>query len=184
MKFTLALVAAAGLVIAQDFSGQPKCALSCLAEAIPKVGCNLTDTACQCTKEKQEALAPIAAPCLLAACNSTDLTAAQNAAAKACADFAATAGSAQPTASAAPSVPLPVSTVLASASASITATPASNASAPFSNATVSASRAGTATASGTGARSTAPSTGNAAAQGSVAVGGLALAAIAGIAAVL
>ncbi|KAF6816456.1 hypothetical protein CMUS01_04038 [Colletotrichum musicola] len=197
MKFTLALVAA-GLVAAQDFSGVPQCALPCLADAIPKVGCALTDTACQCSTEKQEALVPIAAPCLLSACNSGDLGKAQSAAAAACSRFLATA-SAQPSASAAASsapaaatsASAAVSSAAASASASASApasaaaTTASAAVTPSSNATASITLSRTPstanpTGTGAGASATPSSSGNAAPQGTAAVGGVALAALAGL----
>ncbi|KAF4964658.1 hypothetical protein FSARC_7454 [Fusarium sarcochroum] len=85
--------AAAGLVAAQDFGGQPKCAVKCLQENIPKAGCKLDDTACQCKPDFQEKLLPIITPCLTEACDVTDLVKAQSAAAQACEDYAKSAGS-------------------------------------------------------------------------------------------
>ncbi|WYZ39232.1 hypothetical protein EsH8_III_001146 [Colletotrichum jinshuiense] len=202
MKFTLVLVAA-GLVAAQDFSGQPECAIPCLRDAIPKVGCALTDTACQCTTEKQQALIPIAAPCLLAGCNSADLTKAQSAAAAACAAFLATATAAPASAtgatgslSATGSVPAAVSSAIASASASVSAALSSASasatalvattlnSTSVSAATLSASRTASTVVSSTTASATTSTSPNAAPKGNVAVGGLALAAIAGLVAAL
>ncbi|KAF5582738.1 cell wall protein [Fusarium pseudoanthophilum] len=100
MKATFFL-AAAGLVAAQDFGGQPECALKCLQENIPKAGCKLEDTACQCASDFQEKLLPIITPCLTKACEAQDLLKAQSAAAEACKEFAKTAGSSKPTATSA-----------------------------------------------------------------------------------
>ncbi|EWG39400.1 hypothetical protein FVEG_02239 [Fusarium verticillioides 7600] len=100
MKATFFL-AAAGLVAAQDFGGQPECALKCLQENIPKAGCKLEDTACQCASDFQEKLLPIITPCLKKACEAQDLLKAQSAAAEACKEFAKTAGSSKPTATSA-----------------------------------------------------------------------------------
>ncbi|KAF4473129.1 cell wall, partial [Fusarium agapanthi] len=100
MKATF-FIAAAGLVAAQDFGGQPECALKCLQENIPKAGCKLEDTACQCASDFQEKLLPIITPCLTKACEAQDLLKAQSAAADACKEFAKTAGSSKPTATSA-----------------------------------------------------------------------------------
>ncbi|CAF3462989.1 hypothetical protein SNK03_004850 [Fusarium graminearum] len=97
MKATLFL-AAAGLAVAQDLSGQPECALKCLKEFIPKAGCELDNTACQCEASFQTKLAPIITPCLTEACQVDDLLKAQKAAADACKAYAATAGSGSATA--------------------------------------------------------------------------------------
>ncbi|RGP67216.1 cell wall [Fusarium longipes] len=85
-------LAAAGLVAAQDLSGQPQCALKCLQEYIPKAGCELDDTACQCESSFQTKLAPLITPCLTEACKVEDLLKAQQAAVDACKAYAATAG--------------------------------------------------------------------------------------------
>ncbi|KAG5763629.1 hypothetical protein H9Q72_008276 [Fusarium xylarioides] len=100
MKATFFL-AAAGLVAAQDFGGQPECALKCLQENIPKAGCKLEDTACQCASDFQEKLLRIITPCLTKACEAQDLLKAQSAAAEACKEFAKTAGKATATSAAA-----------------------------------------------------------------------------------
>ncbi|KAF4458428.1 cell wall [Fusarium albosuccineum] len=94
MKATLFL-AAAGLVAAQDFGGQPKCALECLQENIPKAGCDFDDTACQCEPDFQKKLLPIITPCLTqdSGCSTADLIKAQEAAKEACEAYAKTAGS-------------------------------------------------------------------------------------------
>jgi hypothetical protein len=85
-------LAAAGFVAAQDLSGQPQCALKCLQENIPKAGCELDDTACQCEPSFQKKLAPIITPCLTESCEVEDLLKAQQAAVDACKAYAATAG--------------------------------------------------------------------------------------------
>ncbi|KAF4332126.1 cell wall [Fusarium beomiforme] len=100
MKATFFL-AAAGLAAAQNFGGQPECALKCLQENIPKAGCKLEDTACQCESSFQEKLLPIITPCLTKACEANDLLKAQSAAAEACKEFAKTAGQGKPTATSA-----------------------------------------------------------------------------------
>ncbi|PNH40036.1 hypothetical protein VD0004_g6901 [Verticillium dahliae] len=90
MKYALVFVAA-GLVAAQDFGGQPSCALPCLQTALPQVGCGLQDTGCQCSPEVQASLLPIVGPCLLSSCGSAEVAQAQSAAAAACSSFLATA---------------------------------------------------------------------------------------------
>jgi hypothetical protein len=85
MKASLVVLAAAGLVAAQDFSGQPDCALPCLKDAIPQVGCALDDPACACAADAQRKLVGIVGPCLLKACQPQEVVQAQQAAAKACA---------------------------------------------------------------------------------------------------
>ncbi|CRJ79401.1 hypothetical protein BN1723_006295 [Verticillium longisporum] len=90
MKYALVFVAA-GLVAAQDFGGQPSCALPCLQTALPQVGCGLQDTGCQCSPEIQAALLPIVGPCLLSSCGSAEVAQAQSAAGAACSSFLATA---------------------------------------------------------------------------------------------
>ncbi|ETS77808.1 hypothetical protein PFICI_09870 [Pestalotiopsis fici W106-1] len=91
MKSALILVGAA-LAVAQNFSGQPSCATSCLSVAITGAGCALDDAACQCGPT-QASIAASAAPCLLTACPVTDLSQAQSAGAAACAAYSASAGS-------------------------------------------------------------------------------------------
>jgi hypothetical protein len=90
MKVAFFTLVAAGFVAAQDFSGQPECAIACLEENIPKVDCKLDDTGCQCNPATQSKLRGIIAPCLLSNCNPPDLLQAQTAAQQACAAFAST----------------------------------------------------------------------------------------------
>ncbi|KAH6697491.1 hypothetical protein F5X68DRAFT_186398 [Plectosphaerella plurivora] len=97
MKYILALAATAvGLVAAQDFTGQPECAVNCLREFIPQIGCALDDTGCQCNSENQARLQPLITPCFLANCNATELSQAVTAASTACAAFLATASGGVP----------------------------------------------------------------------------------------
>ncbi|KAL7806308.1 cell wall protein [Trichoderma gracile] len=80
----IALLFAAGLVAAQDFTGQPECAIPCLEDAIPKAGCAIEDTACACKPDVQAKLVGLVGPCLLSKCSSGDVAKAQAAAADAC----------------------------------------------------------------------------------------------------
>ncbi|KAK1238599.1 hypothetical protein MKX07_004175 [Trichoderma sp. CBMAI-0711] len=84
MKASVLSVLLAGLVAAQDFTGQPECAIPCLKDAIPKAGCALTDTACACKPDVQAKLLGLVGPCLLSKCSPGDLAKAQAAAADAC----------------------------------------------------------------------------------------------------
>ncbi|KAL6871804.1 cell wall protein [Trichoderma novae-zelandiae] len=84
MKVSVVSLLLAGLVAAQDFSGQPDCAIPCLKDAIPKAGCALTDTACACKPDVQAKLVGLVGPCLLSKCSPSDLAKAQAAAADAC----------------------------------------------------------------------------------------------------
>ncbi|KAL6794743.1 hypothetical protein GGI42DRAFT_134842 [Trichoderma sp. SZMC 28013] len=84
MKASVVALLLTGLVAAQDFTGQPDCAIGCLKDAIPKAGCALTDTACQCQVDTQAKLVGLAAPCLISKCSPSDLAKAQAAAAAAC----------------------------------------------------------------------------------------------------
>ncbi|KAK1758717.1 hypothetical protein QBC47DRAFT_399608 [Echria macrotheca] len=92
MKLTSLLIAAASssLVLAQNLAGQPPCATSCLASAISAVGCAATDISCQCGASKT-AIAATVAPCLIAACQASDLGKAQSAGEAACSAYSATA---------------------------------------------------------------------------------------------
>ncbi|RSL51696.1 hypothetical protein CEP53_008338 [Fusarium sp. AF-6] len=91
MKATLFL-AAAGLVAAQDFTGQPECAIKCLEEYVPKAGCDLEDTACQCDPAFQEKITPQISPCLMKECDAADLPKALAAAQAACEAYASASG--------------------------------------------------------------------------------------------
>lgn len=65
--------------------------MPCLRRFIPEVGCDLTDTACQCRPAKQAELLPKIQGCLLDACNPADLARAAGAASSACEAFAGSA---------------------------------------------------------------------------------------------
>ncbi|KAG5743727.1 hypothetical protein H9Q69_010545 [Fusarium xylarioides] len=179
MKATFFL-AAAGLVAAQDFGGQPECALKCLQENIPKAGCKLEDTACQCASDFQEKLLRIITPCLTKACEAQDLLKAQSAAAEACKEFAKTAGKATATSAAATTGAVTVSidtSVTGSASAPestvvpVTPHPGNGTSTKTNGASTPTGTSG----SGSGSKSSASSvpTGNAAAVAGPAFGLLA-----------
>ncbi|RDL31532.1 uncharacterized protein BP5553_09741 [Venustampulla echinocandica] len=89
-SFALVVAAAASIVSAQDLSGEPACAIPCLTSAISKVGCGLTDQACQCGT----GMAPIqtaVTPCLISNCSPADLIIAASVGSKLCADYSATA---------------------------------------------------------------------------------------------
>ncbi|KAL7898414.1 hypothetical protein HDV63DRAFT_373738 [Trichoderma sp. SZMC 28014] len=129
MKASVVTLLLTGLVAAQDFSGQPDCAIPCLKDAIPKAGCALTDTACQCKTSTQAQLVGLVAPCLIEKCSASDLAKAQSAAAAACKDEAA--GSSSDASSAASS---------AATSAAGSTAPASTSAAATSEATTSAAQ--------------------------------------------
>ncbi|KAH6604165.1 cfem domain-containing [Trichoderma cornu-damae] len=93
MKASVVSLLLAGLVAAQDFAGQPQCAIPCLEDAIPKAGCALTDTACACKPDVQAKLLTLVGPCLIRKCSPADLGQAQAAAADACKKLAASASS-------------------------------------------------------------------------------------------
>ena len=59
-------------VEAQDFTGVPPCAVSCLTDAIQKAACSLTDMACQCTTNSQMNIAILISPCLADSCSVED----------------------------------------------------------------------------------------------------------------
>lgn len=53
----------------------PKCAQACFSSAAPKVGCEVTDFACQCEAEAQASLSQILVPCVATACPAAELPA-------------------------------------------------------------------------------------------------------------
>ncbi|KAE9370867.1 hypothetical protein N431DRAFT_42644 [Stipitochalara longipes BDJ] len=87
MKFSiLAITAVFSLVSAQNLDGEPKCATSCLISAIAAASCAPTDVSCQC------GLSPaVVGPCLIAACNATDLQIALTVGTNLCKSYSATA---------------------------------------------------------------------------------------------
>ncbi|KAK3330620.1 hypothetical protein B0H66DRAFT_527967 [Apodospora peruviana] len=92
MKLSLILAAAgAGVIMAQDLSGQPACATGCLVAAISSAGCKPSDLGCQCGPT-QSAIISNAVPCLLASCTAPgDLGQAQTAGEAKCSKYFATA---------------------------------------------------------------------------------------------
>ncbi|KAI5464076.1 hypothetical protein BGZ63DRAFT_143615 [Mariannaea sp. PMI_226] len=131
MKAAFVIFTALGSVAAINLDGIPECAVPCLQDAIPKVGCSLDDTGCQCSTTTQEKLAGIVAPCLIKKCSPSELNQAQEAAGAACAAYSASAAAptthpaatskAAPT-SAAYSAPADDTTVVVTSTAQVTAT--------------------------------------------------------------
>ncbi|KAH8169910.1 CFEM domain-containing protein [Sarocladium implicatum] len=97
MKTTFVALFAASLASAQQFGGVPECAQKCIQEALPKVGCDVSDTACACESGTQARLRSVVAPCLLSECDSEELVQAQQAGAAQC-EQQSSAGSATGTA--------------------------------------------------------------------------------------
>ncbi|KAL3952643.1 hypothetical protein ACCO45_012586 [Purpureocillium lilacinum] len=139
MKATFVTLAIAGLVAAQDFTGQPDCAIPCLKDAIPKIGCKLEDVACACKPDAQAKLLPLVSGCILSKCSPADVAKAQSAANAACAKIATQSGSASGSGS-------------ASATGSGSATGSATASGSATG-TASGTESATATESGTASES-------------------------------
>jgi len=89
MKTAFVLLAAVGIVAAQDLTGVPPCAQECIAAALPQVGCALTDAVCQCKDETKTKLAPLVTPCMISKCTSAELQQALAASEKICAAVSA-----------------------------------------------------------------------------------------------
>ncbi|PMD46697.1 hypothetical protein L207DRAFT_577543 [Hyaloscypha variabilis F] len=87
MKFSvLAIAAIFSLAAAQNLSGEPACATSCLLSAISAASCAPTDVSCQCGLS-----AAVVGPCLIGACNATDLQIALTVGTNLCKAYSATA---------------------------------------------------------------------------------------------
>ncbi|TFB00986.1 hypothetical protein CCMA1212_007165 [Trichoderma ghanense] len=125
MKASVLSLLLAGLVAAQDFTGQPDCAIPCLKDAIPKAGCALEDTACACKPDVQAKLLGLVGPCLLSKCSPSDLAKAQAAAADACKKNAG--GSTETSSDATATATEPSSETTASAAETTTTTEATTA---------------------------------------------------------
>ncbi|RQM06638.1 hypothetical protein DH86_00001274 [Scytalidium sp. 3C] len=135
MKSSVILVAAAAsLAAAQNFGNEPACAIPCLSSAIVAAGCALTDEACQCGTG-QPAIQTAITPCLLSACNESDLLLAASVGGQLCSVFSASLAAASATTTAAGS------SAPKSSAASPSVTPTSSGSAQ----TVSSSPSGGAT---------------------------------------
>ncbi|KIH91291.1 hypothetical protein SPBR_02023 [Sporothrix brasiliensis 5110] len=92
MKSAVVALALAGAAVAQNLSGEPECASSCLISAISKAGCAANDVACQCGPT-ESAIASLVAPCLINNCHSAaELIQAQSAGYALCAEYSKTAG--------------------------------------------------------------------------------------------
>ncbi|PMD24446.1 hypothetical protein NA56DRAFT_745857 [Hyaloscypha hepaticicola] len=72
------------LACAQNLSGEPACATSCLLSAISAASCGTSDVACQCALP-----ASAVANCLIAACNAADLQQAYTVGTNLCKGFSA-----------------------------------------------------------------------------------------------
>ncbi|OCK86343.1 hypothetical protein K432DRAFT_376849 [Lepidopterella palustris CBS 459.81] len=90
MKFTTTTLlvffaaAAVNVVLAQDTTGIPDCAIPCFQTAIASSGCSVTDTVCQCTTGLA-AITASATPCVLKSCQPSDIAKVQTASAAICA---------------------------------------------------------------------------------------------------
>lgn len=51
----------------------PTCAQECYLSIAPDVGCKELDFSCQCKEDTQETLSTMMMPCVLSACDFTDL---------------------------------------------------------------------------------------------------------------
>ena len=67
------LVVIAAVADAQNFQDLPSCAVPCFVDDIPKTGCSLTDTACQCASETQAKWPLQVIDCLTINCSVGDL---------------------------------------------------------------------------------------------------------------
>lgn len=68
MKYTIgALLLLAPLIAAQSITDLPSCALSCVADGVTGVGCELTDFECSCKKSNE--LTPAVTPCVQKSCD-------------------------------------------------------------------------------------------------------------------
>ncbi|CAK7206264.1 hypothetical protein SEUCBS139899_009051 [Sporothrix eucalyptigena] len=92
MKSAIFALALAGSAVAQNLSGEPQCASSCLISAISAAGCAADDVGCQCGPT-QSAIATLVAPCLLASCAGSALIQAESAGLALCSIYSKTAGS-------------------------------------------------------------------------------------------
>lgn len=175
MKTAFLALAALGSVTALSLDGIPECAAPCLQEAIPKVGCGLDDTACQCSASTQEKLVSVVSPCLLKQCSSKELAQAQEAAGAQCIMYSASAAASTAAASTAAGKVTGTEKIV-----STTTTPTFYASTPLAtigNATVTTpgssketETAGSGSGSATGSSSSPAATGNAASVTVSAVG--------------
>ncbi|TVY58146.1 hypothetical protein LCER1_G002412 [Lachnellula cervina] len=86
MKITLLVLAATGLAAAQIFNGEPQCALPCLHSAIASSGCGPNDYICQCISSREK-IQVLAKPCLISACNASEVAVANSVGLSLCSGF-------------------------------------------------------------------------------------------------
>jgi len=134
MKFSaLALTLVVSLANAQNLSGEPPCASTCLVSAISVAGCQPSDVACQCGTG-QPAIQTAVTPCLISSCNATDLNLAAQVGLALCSVYSAGLNSTTTTsASASASVASTSSTPLSTTSTSTTSVTAVTTSVPPSS---------------------------------------------------
>ncbi|CAK7241194.1 MAG: hypothetical protein STHCBS139747_002653 [Sporothrix thermara] len=133
MKFAIFALALAGSAVAQNLSGEPACASSCLVSAISAAGCAPGDVACQCGPT-QSAIATLVAPCLLDGCSGPDLIQAQSAGLALCSLYSKTAGLPATASASATSTAAAVTSSASNATVAITSAPKAT-TLPFGNST-------------------------------------------------
>ncbi|ERT00288.1 uncharacterized protein SPSK_09810 [Sporothrix schenckii 1099-18] len=198
MKSAVVALALAGAAVAQNLSGEPECASSCLISAISKAGCAPNDVACQCGPT-ESAIASLVAPCLINNCHSAaELIQAQSAGYALCAEYSKTAGAPASASASATTTSGSTSATGSSGSAAATTSTTSTKSSSGSLATVTTSSSkttsrgigsnvtvttGTKTVSNGGGGGTGPST-SASTAGAATLGAGVLAAFVGLIAAL
>ncbi|CAD6446117.1 a259e408-dc24-49e8-b836-5a204fbb4068 [Sclerotinia trifoliorum] len=69
MKFSIILLAAATIISAAEFPGQPACASPCITQAISQgTNCDIEDLACQCQPSNLAGISTAIVPCILGSC--------------------------------------------------------------------------------------------------------------------
>ncbi|KAJ9129962.1 hypothetical protein NKR19_g10101 [Coniochaeta hoffmannii] len=131
MKAALVL-AIASLAAAQNLSGEPACATSCLSSAISRAGCDLNDQACQCGPT-QAAIGSFAAPCLIGACAASDLGVAASVGSRLCAEYSSGLASATTTTSSSGTGTMVITSTSSSSSSSSSSSEASTTTTTTSN---------------------------------------------------
>jgi len=89
----IAIVALGSLASAQNFAGEPSCAIPCLTSAISVAGCQPNDEGCQCGSGFSS-IQNVVATCLLSACNQSDLQRAASVGLGLCSAYSASLASA------------------------------------------------------------------------------------------
>ncbi|TVY90840.1 hypothetical protein LAWI1_G001654 [Lachnellula willkommii] len=101
MKTTLLVLAATGLASAQVFNGEPQCALPCLQSAIASAGCGPDDYICQCISAREK-IQDLVTPCLISACNGSEVAVAASVGLGLCSGFSASLAAGTGTAASTP----------------------------------------------------------------------------------